>query len=88
MSNLLHPERVWRQRLVVAVGAAALLAAGSARGQEAKALTLQQAVALAWQNSRDLKLARVQYNVALDETRVNRAAFLPNLYTGAGAAYT
>ena len=58
------------------------------RGQEAGKLTLQQAVRLAVQNSRDLKLARVQYNVALGEAGTYRAPFLPNLYTGSGAAYT
>ena len=65
-----------------------LLIATPARGQEVSTLTLRQAVTLALQNSRELKLAQVQYNVALGEARVNRAAFLPNLYTGSGAAYT
>ena len=66
----------------------ALLFAAPARGQDASTLTLRQAVTLALQNSRDVKLAQVQYNVALGEARVNRAAFLPNVYTGSGAAYT
>src|SRR5690349_23872258 len=47
-------------------------------------LSLHQAVALAEQNSADLKLARMQYNVALREADVDRSAFRPNLYTGAG----
>ncbi len=51
-------------------------------------LSLDQAVTLAEQNSADLKLARMQYNVALREADVDRAAFHPNLYTGAGYAYT
>jgi outer membrane protein TolC len=51
-------------------------------------LTLREAVTLAVQNSRDLKLARVQYSVALGEARVDRATFLPNIYTGAGYVYT
>jgi len=51
-------------------------------------MTLRQAVTLAVQNSRDVKLAQVQYNVALGEVGVQRAAFLPNIFTGAGAAYT
>ena len=66
----------------------ALLAAVPARAQDADKLTLHQAVTLALQNSRDVKLAQVQYNVALGEVGVDRAAFRPNLYTGAGAAYT
>jgi outer membrane protein len=65
-----------------------LLIATPARAQDSSTLTLRQAVTLALQNSRDVKLAQVQYNVAVGEARVNRAAFLPNLYTGSGAAYT
>ena len=49
---------------------------------------MREAVALALQNSRDLALARVQYKVALDAAGLDHAAFLPNLYTGSGAAYT
>lgn len=74
------------------VGVLALLLAAPARAQNAEpsseTLTLQQAVTLALQNSRDVKLAQVQYNVAVGEVGVNRAAFRPNLYTGSGAAYT
>jgi outer membrane protein len=66
----------------------ALLAAVPARAQDTDKLTLHQAVTLALQNSRDVKLAQVQYNVALGEVGVDRAAFRPNLYTGSGAAYT
>jgi outer membrane protein len=51
-------------------------------------MTLRQAVTLALQNSRDLKLARLQYAVAQNEAGVDRAAFRPNLYTGAGYVYT
>lgn len=51
-------------------------------------LSLNQAVSLAEQNSADLKLARMQYNVAVKEAGVDRATFHPNLYTGAGYAYT
>lgn len=56
--------------------------------QDADKLTLHQAVALALQNSRDVKLAQVQYNVAVGEVGMDRAAFRPNLYTGAGLAYS
>lgn len=89
MNNSAH-RRPCRSRGWAAVaGVLALLLAAPARGQDAAgALTLQQAVTLALQNSRELKLARVQYNVALGEARVDRAAFRPNLYTGAGMAYT
>ena len=67
---------------------ATLLGANSARAQEQRKVTMREAVALALENSRDLALARVQYRVALDAAGLDRAAFLPNLYTGSGAAYT
>ena len=66
----------------------------TARAQEAanapdtSKLTMRQALTLAMQNSRELALARVQYTVALNAAGVDRADFLPNLYTGSGAAYT
>jgi outer membrane protein TolC len=74
--------------ILALAGIVALVFPSSARAQDTEKLTLRQAVALALQNSRELKLARMQYNVALDEAGVNRAAFRPNLYTGAGVAYT
>jgi outer membrane protein TolC len=78
-----------RFRILAAAGVVAtLLAGGLARAQDAEKLTMRQAVTLALQNSRDLALARVQYTVALNEAGLDRAAFLPNLYTGSGAAYT
>lgn len=64
------------------------LFASTARAQEQRKLSMREAVALALQNSRDLALARVQYKVALDAAGLDRAAFLPNLYTGSGVAYT
>jgi outer membrane protein len=72
----------------VLAAALAMCLAAPALAQESPALTLRQAVTLAVQNSRDVKLAQMQYNVALGEVGVARSAFLPNLYTGAGAAYT
>jgi len=64
------------------------LASLPARAQDPQPLTMHQAITLALQNSRDLKLARVQYNVAANEAGIDRADFRPNLYTGAGLAYT
>lgn len=85
-------------RKVVSFLASALVLLGavsSVRAQVAPAepvdngkLTMRHAVTLALQNSRDLALARVQYTVALNQTSLDRAAFLPNVYTGSGAAYT
>lgn len=81
----------FRKSLAVYVAPALLLvlcAAVPVRAQEARKLSMREAVALALQNSRDLALARVQYTVALNEAGVDRSAFRPNLYTGSGAAYT
>jgi outer membrane protein TolC len=73
----------------LALGGLSLLLFGvPARAQDSENLTLRRAVTLALQNSREVKLAQVQYNVALGEAGVDRAAFRPNLYTGAGVAYT
>jgi outer membrane protein len=76
------------RRWAAAGAIAAFLPAGVARAQDTEKMTMRQAVTLALQNSRDLALARVQYTVALNEAGLDRAAFLPNLYTGSGAAYT
>lgn len=62
--------------------------AARTQAQGSSLITLRQAITLALQNSREVKMAQVQYNVALGEVGINRAAFLPNLYTGAGLAYT
>jgi outer membrane protein TolC len=45
-------------------------------------------VNLALEHSPQLALARVQYAVAKNTAGVDRAEFLPNLYSGSGAAYT
>src|SRR5271156_2805507 len=68
--------------------ALAFAAPTRAQEQDSDTLPLRQAITLALQNSRDLKVARMQYTVAQNQVGVDRAAFLPNLYTGAGAAYT
>lgn len=51
-------------------------------------LTLDEVVKLALEHSPDLAMARVQYAAAKNAAGVDRANFLPNLYTGSGAAYT
>jgi len=84
-------ERIGRRTLSLVVACAALcvlFVARSAQAQDSGALSLHQAVTLALQNSRDVKLAQVRYNVAQGEVRVDKAAFIPNLYTGSGLAYT
>jgi outer membrane protein len=57
-------------------------------GEFARKLTLKEAVNLAVANSRDLALARLQYGVMQRQIGVARSAFLPNIYTGTGVAYT
>jgi outer membrane protein TolC len=63
------------------------------RAQTAEALaplsfTLKRAVATALQKSREISLARLQYETTRQETGVARSQFRPNLYTGSGVAYT
>jgi outer membrane protein len=77
-----------KRYLLACVAVAAGSVAGAAFGQTGNVMTLRQALTLALQNSRDLKLARLQYTIALNEAGLDRAAFRPNLYTGAGYVYT
>jgi outer membrane protein TolC len=95
MVNRTH--RNWIQRAGVAALYAASMAvcifAGSDRANAqdsdlVRKLTLKEAVNLAVANSRDLALARLQYGVMQRQIGVARSAFLPNLYTGTGVAYT
>ena len=68
-----------------------LAGAGTSVAQDSelsRKLTLKEAVNLAVANSRDLALARLQYGVMQRQIGVARSAFLPNLYTGTGVAYT
>src|SRR4029077_3387728 len=69
----------------------AVFAAASATAQQAPApvsLTLKRALALALQNSKDIKVARIQATVADRAAMIGKADFLPNLYVGSGAGYT
>ncbi len=65
-----------------------ILLAASAASAQSRTLTLKEAVSLAVRNSRDLTAARMRYNIADKTAAVSRSFFLPNLYTGSGAAYT
>lgn len=63
----------------------------SAKAQAAppgQGLSLADVVKLALAHSPDLALARVRYTVAKNIAGVDRANFLPNLFTGSGIAYT
>jgi outer membrane protein len=85
-------QRIW-PAVVYAAGLAicSLASAGTIRAQDSeltRKLTLKEAVNLAVANSRDLALARLQYGVMQRQIGVARSAFLPNLYSGTGVAYT
>ena len=76
---------------VAAMLATACLFAPSVHAQDsaqAVRLTLKQAVSRAVQNSSDVALARMRYQVSQREAGLARSKFLPNLYAGSGAAYT
>ncbi len=73
---------------VLAVVVAMLAGAVSATAAPPNTLTMKQAIEMALRNDGQLALARARADVAEEQTRVNRSAFLPNLYTGSGAAYT
>jgi len=65
--------------------------AGAAPAQQAPApisLTLKRALELALQNSKDIRIARIQASVADRAAMISKADFLPNLYIGSGAGYT
>ena len=51
-------------------------------------MSLAEVVRLALAHSPDLALARVRYTVAKNTAGIDRANFLPNLYTGSGYQYT
>jgi outer membrane protein TolC len=73
----------------ISAAAVLLLAAGSAGAQEAASkLSLKRAVDLAVKNSSEVRLAQARLGVAQRAAGLNHSVFLPNLYTGSGAAYT
>src|SRR5262249_28137176 len=75
-------------------GAILLLVAFFAVGVSAQqapapiSLTLKRALELALQNSKDIRIARIQASVADRAAMISKADFLPNLYIGSGAGYT
>jgi outer membrane protein TolC len=51
-------------------------------------LTLKRSIELAFQNSKDIQLAKIQTRVADETAAVTNSEFRPNLYAGSGAGYT
>jgi len=80
--------RIYKATMILAC--ASFLAMGAA-AQQAPApisLTLKRCLELALQNSKDIKVARIQASVADRAAMIGKADFLPNLYIGSGAGYT
>jgi outer membrane protein len=74
--------------LLMVLGFAAASFAQEQQTDISRKLTLKDAVRLAVSNSRDIKLAQLQYGLLQREAGVTRSVFRPNFYTGTGAAYT
>lgn len=86
-------RRPWRYANTALLVPLVLSAVCPGRAQTGEALsplrfTLRQAVATSLQKSREISLARLQYETTRQETGVARSQFRPNLYTGSGVAYT
>ena len=64
------------------------VAAGAQQSPTPISLTLKRSLELALQNSKEIKVARIQASVADKAAMINKADFLPNLYIGSGAGYT
>ncbi|HWY42558.1 MAG TPA: TolC family protein [Candidatus Sulfotelmatobacter sp.] len=82
---------MFRLHRAATIALCATFSAASAAAQQAPApitLTLKHSLELALQNSRDIKLARIQASVADRAAMIGKADFLPNLYVGSGAGYT
>ena len=73
--------------LVFAVGACPGLAQ-TTEGLAPLRFTLKEAVQTSVQKSREISLARLQYETSRQQAGLQRSQFLPNLYTGSGVAYT
>lgn len=76
------------KRTVVSVAVMLLAGAALAAAAPPVPLTLKDAIRMALEKSGRLAAARVEANVAQNQARVDHSAFLPNLATGTGAAYT
>jgi outer membrane protein len=78
----------WRLCFVPLLALSAIWVCRAQDAANVRKLTLKEAVNLAVGNSRDIALARLQYGLVQREAGVEHSAFLPNFYTGTGAAYT
>lgn len=76
------------KKIVLAVTTLALAGAAWALADPPNALTLKDALQMALQTDGQIAAARLSADVAQRQTGLGRSAFLPNLFTGSGAAYT
>jgi len=81
-------RRFHRTVIAALLMSVAAVAVHAQQTQEPISLTLKRALELALQNSKDIKIARIQASVADRAAMISRADFLPNLYVGSGAGYT
>jgi len=57
-------------------------------GGAAVAVTLKRSIERALQNSKEIKVPKIQASVADHAAQITKAQFMPNLYAGSGAGYT
>ena len=81
-------RRFHRTVIAALLMSAAAAALHAQQTPEPISLTLKRALELALQNSKDIKIARIQASVADHAAMIGKADFLPNLYVGSGAGYT
>jgi len=74
--------------MILALAGFSTMSAGAQQAPAPISLTLKRALELALQNSKDIKVARIQASVADRAAMISKADFLPNLYVGSGAGYT
>jgi outer membrane protein len=82
---------MFRLHRAATIALCTVFAAASAAAQQSPApiaLTLKRTLELALQNSKDIKLARIQASIADRAALIGKADFMPNLYIGSGAGYT
>ena len=80
--------RVYRAAAILFFSAIGAVSLAAQQAPPSISLTLKRALDLALQNSKDIKIARIQASVADRAAMISKADFLPNLYVGSGAGYT
>jgi outer membrane protein TolC len=81
-------REIGRNLAVVFLGLAVCIPAFAQEASQPIALTLKKTIELALQNSADIRVAKIQASVADHAALINKAQFMPNVYTGSGAGYS